>query len=264
MASRTLGAALFRLDNGSQFAQVLTPAALRENDMRHSAAGHVQDFSSRARRQPILHFGATLEGGSAIPGLAERIRDRSVHPVIAVNSRRSSRVSGTRLIDAALCAWSDLETQFNSVCIGLIVEPGPAIAAVARMLIQGSYGGPLPGAIALVGYDAELLATCLELAVQSGRQVGHGADGTVCRITPALPIEWPTMMIFLPSDDPTLAECARTCRKMRAAGIAMSLDVVGAVRNRPCSDVEAVGSELAEKLENFFDTCLTPYFPKLL
>ena len=86
----------------------------------------------------------------------------------------------------------------------------------------------------------------------------------MCRITPALSIEWPAMMIFLPSDDPALAECARTCRKMRAAGIAMSLDVVGAVRNRPRSDVEAVGSELAEELENFFDTYLTPYFPKLL
>ena len=264
MASRTLGAALFRLDNGSQFAQVLTPAALGENDMRHSAAGDFQDFGSRARRQPILHFGATLEGGSAVPGLAERIRDRSAHPVIAADSGRSSRVSSTRLIDAALGAWYDLETQFNSVCIGLIVEPGPAIAAVARMLIQGCYGGPLPGAIALVGYDAELLATCLELAVQSGRQVGNSADGTVCRITPAVSIEWPPMMIFLPSDDPALADCARTCRKMRAAGIAMSLDVVGAVRNRPQSDVEAVTFELAEELENFFDTYLTPYFPKLL
>jgi hypothetical protein len=226
--------------------------------MRHSAAGDLQDFGSRALRQPILHFGATL------PGLAERIRDRSAHPVIAADSGRFSRVSNTRLIDAMLGAWSDLETQFNSACIGLIVEPGPAIAAVARMLIQGCYGEPLPGAIAFVGHDADLLATCLELAVQSGRQVGNRADGTVCCITPALPIEWPPMMIFLPSDDPALADCARTCRKLRAAGIAMSLDIVGDVRNRPCSDVETVGLELAEELENFFDTYLTPYFPKLL
>jgi hypothetical protein len=72
------------------------------------------------------------------------------------------------------------------------------------------------------------------------------------------------MMIFLPSDDPALADCARTCRKMRAAGIAIRLDVVGAVRNRPRSDVEAVTFELAEELENFFDTYLTPHFPKLL
>jgi hypothetical protein len=232
--------------------------------MRHSAAGDFQDFSSRARRQPILHFGAALEGGSAVTGLAERIRERSAHPVIAADSGRSSRVSGTRLIAAAVGAWCDLETQFNSVCIGLIIERGPAIAAVARMLIQGCYGGPLPGAIALVGYDAELLATCLQLAVQSGRQAGNSADGTACRIASALSIEWPPMMIFLPSDDPALADCARTCRKMRAAGIAMSLDVMGAVQNRPHSDVEAVTCELADEIETFFDTYLTPYFPKLL
>jgi len=243
---------------------VLISAALGENDMRHSAAGDFQDFGLRARRQPILHFGAALEGSSAVPGLAERIRDRSGHPVIDAASRRSSRISNAKDIDAALSAWDALETQFNSVCIGLIVEPGPAIAAVARILIQGCYGGPLPGAIALVGYDAELLATCLELAVQSGRQVGNSADGTVCRIAPVLSIEWPPMMIFLPSDDPALAECARTCRRMRTAGIAMSLDVIGAVQNRPRSDIEAVGSEIAEELENFFDTYLIPYFPKLL
>jgi hypothetical protein len=232
--------------------------------MRHSAAGDFQDFGSRARRQPIVHLGANRGGCSTVPGLAERIRDRSVHPVIATVSRRTSSVSVTRGIDAALGAWYDVEAQFNSVCIGLIVEPGPAIAAVARILIQGCYGGPLPGAIALVGYDAELLATCLGLAVQSGRQVGNGANETVCRITPAQLIEWPPMMIFLPSDDPALADCARTCRKMRAAGIAIRLDVVGAVRNRPRSDVEAVTFELAEELENFFDTYLTPHFPKLL
>ena len=232
--------------------------------MRHSAAGDFQDFSSRARRQPILHFDAALEGGSAVTGLAERIRERSAHPVIVADSGRSSRVSSTRHIDAALRAWCDLETQFNSVCIGLFVERGPAIAAVARMLIQGCYGGPLPGAIALVGYDAELLATCLQLAVQSGRQAGNSADGTVCRIAPALSVEWPPMVIFLPSDDPALAECARTCRRMRTAGIAINLDVIGAVQNRPPIDVEAVGSELADELENFFDTYLTPYFPKLL
>jgi hypothetical protein len=51
---------------------------------------------------------------------------------------------------------------------------------------------------------------------------------------------------------------------MRTAGIAINLDVIGAVQNRPPIDVEAVGSELAEELENFFDTYLTPYFPKLL
>jgi hypothetical protein len=232
--------------------------------MRHSAAGDFQDFSSRARRQPILHFGAALEGGSAVPGLAERIRDRRGHPVIDPALSQSFCKSKKSVIDAALGAWYDVEAQFNSVCIGLIVEPGPAIAAVARILIQGCYGGPLPGAIALVGYDAELLATCLELAVQSGRQVGNGAIETVCRITPAQLIEWPPMMIFLPSDDPALADCARTCRKMRAAGIAIRLDVVGAVRNRPRSDVEAVTFELAEELENFFDTYLTPHFPKLL
>jgi hypothetical protein len=104
----------------------------------------------------------------------------------------------------------------------------------------------------------------MELAVQSGRQVGNSADGTVCRIAPALPIEWPPMIIFLPSDDPALAECARACRRMRAAGIAMSFDIMGAVQNRPRSDVEAVSCELAEELDYFFDTYLTPYFPKLL
>ena len=232
--------------------------------MRHSAAGDVQNLGSRARRQPIFHLGANLEGRSAVPGLAERIMDRSMHPVIAADSRRSTRVSGARDITAALSAWYDLETQFDSGCIGLVVEPGPATAAVARILIQGSYGGPLPGAIALVGFDVELLATCLELAVQSGRQVGNSADGTVSRIAPALSIEWSPMMIFLPSDDPALAECARTCRRMRAAGIAMNLDVIGAVQNRTRGVVEAVGCELAEELENFFDAYLTPYFPKLL
>lgn len=198
--------------------------------MSLSAAGNLKAFGSPARRQPILHLGATPEGG-----LGERIGDGTAH----------SDVSAAQSAEAALNAWYDLETQFNSVCIGLIVEPGPAIAAVARILIQGCSGEPLPGAIALVGYDAELAATCL-------------------RIAPAVSIEWPPMMIFLPSDDPALADCARMCRRMRAAGIAISLDVMGALQSRPDGDVEAVTPELARELESFFDTNLTPYFPKLL
>ena len=231
--------------------------------MRNSAAGDLRDFGSQARRQPIIQFGATLEGGSVVPGLAERFRDRSVHPVVAAGSRRSSCVSATPLTNSALGAWYDLETQFNSICIGLIVEPGSATAAVARILIQGCYGGALPGAIALVGYDADLLATCLKLAIQSGLQVGSSADENVHRIAPALSIEWPPMVIFLPSDDPALAECARACRRMRAAGFATSLDVIGAVQKKPPSDVEAVTCELAEELENFFDSKLAAPFPKL-
>ena len=232
--------------------------------MRHSAASNFQDLRSRARRQPILHLGAILEGGSAVPGLADRIRDRRWHPVIDLALGQSSCKSDTCVIDAALGAWYDLETQYNSVCIGLIVESGPAIAAVARILIQGGYGGPLPGAIALVGYDAEVLATCLQLTGQPGRQVSNSSQGAGCHITPEVSIEWPPMMIFLPSDDPALVECARTCRRIRSAGIAMSLEVMGAVQNSPHREVEAVTCELAGELGNFFDANLTPYFPKLL
>lgn len=181
-------------------------------------------------------------------------------------AQTSNRSAGP-IVEKALGAWHDIEKQFDSLCIGLIAEPGPAIEAVSRILAHGRYGGPLPGAIALACHDAAFVATCLDLAGNPAWQgnVGNRAGGAGYPMAPTLPFDWPPMMIFLPADDPAIAECAHACRRMRAAGVPIRLEIMAAFHGlRTPRDVEAMATELVDELNTFFDDHLVPYFPKLL
>ncbi|MFO1144303.1 MAG: hypothetical protein U1E59_18400 [Amaricoccus sp.] len=193
-----------------------------------------------------------------VRGLAGQLRRRSSHPVVAAEPNAAAAAAQT---PAAIAAWKDLEARFDPGCIGIIVEPGPAATVAAAILVEGCRGGPMPGAIALVGYAAEFLATCLQLAPACERGLDPGGDAQ--RRRPASTIELPPMMIFMPSDDPAIAACAHACRRLRAAGIATGLEIVGAVRERP-SDIAAVATELAGEIEAFFDANLIHYLPRHL
>lgn len=218
-------------------------------------------------RQPILFLGSDA-GNFAFAEIAKRITQERGHAVttdVATYGLGTDTLSSQNS-EQALRQWRAMASEFHSACLGLIAAPGPSVVAAAQILKQSWAAGVLPGAIALLGFNTEFAATCLKLAGRSltARQSGKKA-GNVHRLLPELPVEWPPIMIFLPADDPSLAECASACRQMRAAGIPVDLEVMGSLQQgRDSASLEMTISELADELHCFFTEHLAPYFPKLL
>ena len=232
--------------------------------MRQSAAGDIRDCGSRARRQPILHLGANREGCSSGPGSnradqGSKCASRNCHG-FAPNFQ-GLRYSGHR------CSVGRLVRRRSPVQLGLYrsdrrawtgdcrgrpdSDPGLLRGATPRCdrlrRLRCRVAGDLPGAGSSIW--------------PSGRQ--HRRRNPVSHRT--------RVVDRVATDDDILAfgqpgprrMCTHLPENARCRN-RHGLDVMGAVQNRPHCDVQAVACELAEELENFFDTYLTPYFPKLL
>ena len=220
-----------------------------------------------AERKPILFLRTECDGNSAFPDFAERFKELSAHEVVTADDVRFPNGAPKKKHEEALENWHFIESEFHEVCLGLIAEPGSAMVSASLILRTGWTGGVLPGAIALVGYDAQFVTTCLELAGRFERSNTpcEGEAGAACMLRSQALFEWPPIMIFLPADDPALGECAHACRRMRSAGISVSLEIMRSIRNITGNiTVETTIAELIDELDNFFDAHLPPYFPKRL
>ena len=124
--------------------------------------------------------------------------------------------------------------------------------------MRREWDGNQPGAVAFLGYTATIQETVIELA----RKSASGAPVSSAR---AAEVVWPPTMILLPGDDPTLAECASACRRVRSLGVPIHLEIFGASRAAASGAAwEAPVAELVGELDAFFDSNLAQYFPKRL
>lgn len=150
-------------------------------------------------------------------------------------------LNGVRAEDRrGLTAWKELETQYNSSCIGLIAT---GAGAAFQILSQGIAGAPLPGAMALLGWSAG------DLAALPGGTAPLSASAPRKAIPPLF--EWPELRVILRCESPDLGPSARVVRSLRARNIPIALEVVSDLR------------EIVEELDRFFATHLTPLFPKM-
>jgi hypothetical protein len=166
---------------------------------------------------------------------------------------------------AALRSWRRIGSEFCSACLGIVAEAGAATAAVGEILRRGLDDGTLPGAVALLGYQAEFVETCM-LISRGGASVrlGVGGVGTPWRSSRRPASEYPPMVMFLPADDPSLAECAAACRRLRSEGFDVRLEVVdGTPAAMGALGADVLDVETLDELDVFFDHHLEPCFPNL-
>jgi hypothetical protein len=209
------------------------------------------------KRPPILVLGDVVGGDAFFPEFVRRFKEASTHAVVTAASLRGV-VNSTRRPkrEAAVRAWSRMEMEYGSVCLGMVATTASTIVTACQILTDGWKDGNLPGAVAFLGYTTTIQETVLELSRSF-------VFGTAVSKTRASDAEWPPTMILLPADDPTLVECASACRRMRSLGVPIQLEIVGASRVAASVGVREVPvGELVGVLDVFFDTNLAPYFPK--
>ena len=179
--------------------------------------------------------------------------------VVAAHRQSPGRSSFANTSNAFYRAWRDIEAECNSCSIGLIAAAGDGAEAAGRVISEGVAGGPLPGAIALIRFDAAFFALCRQLS-ESLPEPPLTADWRSRDTGGSSVFEWPPMMVFLPDGDPAVLPCARACRGLRANGVPICLEIVPSV---DWTDA-AICQELRAELDRFFGAHLIPAFPKLL
>jgi len=208
------------------------------------------------KRPPILVLGDAMDGDSFFPAFLRRFKQVSAHAVVTATSLRLVDNMRRPRQEAAVRAWSRMEMEYNTVCLGMVAATRSMIAPACRIMAEGWEDGNLPGAVAFLGYAATISETLLEVSRNS-------ASGTAVPGGRAPEAVWPPTMILLPADDPTLAECASACRKVRSLGVPIQLEIVGASRTAASGGAQdAPVAELVGELDAFFDSNLAQYFPK--
>ena len=198
--------------------------------------------SSRSKR--ILVFGDVGGTGGTAHRLLRQLSDRG-HLSI------ESRLSGAAKPDGRLLReWHRQERHCSAISLGIIAAVGSGTTAVRQIMIGGCEGGPVPGAIALLGHDRSLVEALLSMA-------GREANSPIA-------MEWPPLLVFLSAGDPQIADCARACRMMRSVGIPAALEIVE-VDLTADADLpgEAGLADFAAELDRFFSEHLIADFPKL-
>lgn len=210
------------------------------------------------QRPPVLLF--TGRRGREEPNdLTRNTLSEVCDLVLAGRSQSETRSVSDDACIAFYSDWRDLEREYNSCSIGVIAATAPETDAVARIISEGIAGGPLPGAIALTGFDAAFADLCRRLSeIVQAPTSAAGRSAWAAKTT--TPFEWPPMVVFLPMGDPDVLACAKACRALRANDVPISLEIVPSVQNiDPTSRWE-----LCSELERFFAAHLMPVFPKLL
>ncbi len=204
-------------------------------------------------------------GGPGRPWAWHRSQHRVDHLIevdpreVALGDVRSGAKS------TALRSWCRIGAEFSHACLGIVAEAGAATATVGDILMTGLSEGTLPGAVALLGYQADFVETCL--LISSGAMLGRPgrSAGAVPRRGFDCPVsEYPAIVMFLSASDPSLLECASACRSLRSVGFDARLEIVdGGSLSGHDLRVDTLDSNSIAELDAFFGTNLEPCFPNL-
>ncbi|KJF71716.1 MULTISPECIES: hypothetical protein [Agrobacterium] len=150
--------------------------------------------------------------------------------------------------------WRELAEQFNSICLGLILEADAGSDAAAGIMADGITGGALPAAIAVMGYDPSF-AIMFECAA---RRIGDPANRAVTSLAYGIPFEWPVVAFFLMPDDPQLLDCVKACRSLENIGVPAQMQIVAAGSVAGGRNIVFAGER-----DCFFREHLVSHFPKM-
>lgn len=210
------------------------------------------------KQPPVLVLGDAA-GDAFFASFVKSFRQASAHSVVTATSMRIEESLKSAKYQAAARAWSRMETEYATACLGMIASTKSTISAACQIIKGGWQDGNLPGAVAFLDYSTFVQDTVLDLLGDRTYGAKH-----VCKSSHFPNSSWPSTMILLPADNPALAECATACRSLRSLGVSIGLEIVGVSR---ASSLMKSGDgivELVDELEAFFSSSLVPYFPKRL
>ena len=215
-------------------------------------------FGARNRR--ILLFGTPDNENFNLQALSDAFRQ--IANVEVDPDRGEGEPAG---FDSLLRRWQRAEAETHAVSLGLVATKGPGTAAFGQIMLSGASGDPVPGAVALIGFDRVLFETLLTLAEGSCDRAGNlasvgVASGGIAR--PAL-AEWPRIAIVLGRNDPARDECAEACRRMGVAGIRIDVMLVAPLVENRSGAVSCATVRLAEAIDRFFADHLVADFPRM-
>ena len=222
----------------------------------HSALAGAAPVGFGARSRRILLF-CDLENDSSASQAWAHAFGRLANVAVDAGRYDGQPVS----VASLLGLWQRAEAEAHSVSLGLVASKGLGSAAFAQIMIAAASANPVPGAVALIGFDRDLVETLLTLAEgsclhQSDMASFGTAAGGIAR--PPLP-EWPPIAIILGRNDPARAECADACRRMNAAGIEIDMMLLEGTGAEPF----AGSVRLAEAIDRLFADHLVADFPRM-
>ena len=227
----------------------------------HSALAGATPVGFGARSRRILLFGDLESDSSTLQALAHAF-GRFAN--VEFNAGRDDAPPAS--VELLLGLWRRAEAETHSVSLGLVASKGLGSAAFAQIMIAAASGDPVPGAVALLGFDRDVVETLLTIAERSFlRQNDMAKLGTATKcITRPASAEWPPIAIILQRDDPAREECADACRRMDAAGIESDIMLVARLPEDGNGGAPfAAAVRLAEAIDRFFADHLVADFPRM-
>lgn len=145
--------------------------------------------------------------------------------------------------------WVKLESHSNSCSLGMVCRSGPRRQDLSGLLHDGFSGMPLPGAIAIIGCDLDLLDNLTKLCRSQARPY---RIKTISRAW--VPLELPPMLMLVDAGDRSIVQAMKTAEELQ------TLDLEIEIAISPDSDDEHRG--LNDRIRRFFETHLIRDFPR--
>lgn len=148
-------------------------------------------------------------------------------------------------------SWIKLESQSNSCSLGMVCCAGPRSGDLSRLLRDGFIGMSLPGAIAIIGCDLNLLDNVRELCRAQTRpyRIKTASQGFVT-------FELPPILMLVDAVDRSLFEAAEIAEELQL------LDVKIEIAIAPGSNSE-VPVFFNDRIRRFLETHLVRHFPRI-
>ncbi|OBZ97569.1 hypothetical protein ADU59_00730 (plasmid) [Pararhizobium polonicum] len=147
--------------------------------------------------------------------------------------------------------WLELETQFNSTCVGLVCQADSDAGELADIIARGFDGAAVPGAIVIIGCDLVLLEQILQLARQHRVPYTMRTQSGI-----SIPFEWPPILFIADITDPALVESLSIRRELSDLGVPVETTVA--------PDIRKIEQKFySVEVRAFFQRHLVVNFPKM-
>ena len=148
-------------------------------------------------------------------------------------------------------SWNKIESRSNSCSLGMVCRSGPRSEDLSELLRDGFVGMPLPGAIAVIGCDLNLLENLTKLCQAQARpyRIKTASQGWV-------PFELPPILMLVDASDRSLVEAIKTAEELQILDVDIEIAIASGSDGEP-------PVFLTERIRRFFETHLVRHFPRI-
>lgn len=148
-------------------------------------------------------------------------------------------------------SWIKLESHSNSCSLGMVCRSGPRSEDLSELLRDGFVGMPLPGAIAVIGSDLDLLDNLARLCRAHTRpyRIKTASQGWVL-------FELPPILMLVDASDRSLAHAMKTAEELQTLDVDIKIAIASGSDGGP-------QVFLNERIRRFFGNHLVRHFPRI-